>query len=237
MWTSSDDPWHGESDRVTEDQDQPGLDIVSTSGITRGFPAMYPVPLFYSTPENAANEVRYPGRHYPIGYIEMGEEVDGHYALPEDYAALYVQFAKAIHAVDPNVKLGGPVFSGFNTDLTVWPTRPATSRGCIASCATCRRTAASSDLGFMSFEHYPFKACDQGDALQDDLLREPALVRTWCDLRHRDGLPATFRSLSPNRTSRPTALRAAARRGALWTADYVGSALSSVIAGVDVLSK
>ncbi len=234
MWTSSDDPWHGESDRVTEDQDQPGLDIVSTSGITRGFPAMYPVPLFYSTPENAANEVRYlEARHYPIGYIEMGEEVDGQYALPEDYAALYVQFAKAIHAVDPNVKLGGPVFSGFNTDLTVWPDATGDVSWMHRFLRYLSSHGRSSDLGFMSFEHYPFKACDQGDALQDDLLREPALVRNMVDIWHRDGLPSnvpifiTESNFASDGPSEPQRVE-----GALWTADYVGSALSSGIAGV-----
>ncbi len=234
MWTSSDDPWHGESDRVTEDQDQPGLDIVSRSGITRGLPAMYPVPMFYSTPQNAANEVRYlEARHYPIGYIEMGEEVDGQYALPEDYAALFVQFAKAIHAVDPNVKLGGPVFSGFNTDLTVWPDASGDVSWMHRFLRYLSSHGRTSDLAFMSFEHYPFKACDQGDALQDDLLREPGLVRNMVDIWHRDGLPkgvpifiteSNFASDGPSEPQRV--------EGALWTADYVGSALSTGIAGV-----
>jgi hypothetical protein len=38
--------------------------------------------------------------------VEMGEEPDGHYILPEDYAALYLQFSAAMHKVDPNLKLG-----------------------------------------------------------------------------------------------------------------------------------
>ncbi len=99
MWTSSDDPWHGAADRVKQNQDQPGLDIVSTSGITRGLPMMYAVPLYYSTPENAANMVRYlEARRYPISYIEMGEEVDGQYATPEDYA----EAVSAIRDRDPS---------------------------------------------------------------------------------------------------------------------------------------
>ena len=38
----------------------------------------------------------------------MGEEADGQRVLPEDYATLYVQFAKAIHKLVPNAPLGGP---------------------------------------------------------------------------------------------------------------------------------
>ena len=52
-----------------------------------------------------------------IGYIEMGEEPDGKHAMPEDYAALYLQWATAIHKVDPKLKLGGPIFEGVNEDI------------------------------------------------------------------------------------------------------------------------
>ena len=34
-------------------------------------------------------------RGYPVSHIEMGEEPDGQYMLPEDYGALYLQFATA----------------------------------------------------------------------------------------------------------------------------------------------
>jgi hypothetical protein len=35
----------------------------------------------------------------PVAYVEMGEEPDGHYTVPEDYA-LYMQFAAAQHSSD-----------------------------------------------------------------------------------------------------------------------------------------
>ena len=35
-------------------------------------------------------------RGYPVSYVEMSEEPDGAYMMPEDYGALYVQWAKAL---------------------------------------------------------------------------------------------------------------------------------------------
>jgi hypothetical protein len=53
---------------------------VGESGITRGLPAMIPIAMLYSTPEDAAAEIAYiEARGYPISYVEMGEEADGHY--------------------------------------------------------------------------------------------------------------------------------------------------------------
>src|SRR5258706_14472812 len=83
---------------------------------------MIPVAMAYDTPGNAAAEVAYlKERGYPISYVEMGEEPDGQHMLPEDYAALYLQWATALHRVDPKLKLGGPIFEGVNEDIQVWP--------------------------------------------------------------------------------------------------------------------
>ena len=50
---------------------------------------MIPIAMIYNTPEDAAAEIKYlENRKYPISYVEMGEEPDGHYMVPEDYAAL-----------------------------------------------------------------------------------------------------------------------------------------------------
>ena len=74
---------------------------------------MIPVTMLYGTPDDAAAQIAYiEKRGYPISYIEMGEEPDGKHAMPEDYGALYLQWAAAIHKVDPKLKLGGPVFRG-----------------------------------------------------------------------------------------------------------------------------
>ena len=121
--TSSIDPWHSAADvNATGGGQHSGFDIFFTSGLTNGLPAMIPVTMLYGTPDDAAAQIAYiRKRGYPIGWIEMGEEPDGKHILPEDYAALYIQWAAAIHKVDPSLKLGGPVFEGINEDIQVWP--------------------------------------------------------------------------------------------------------------------
>ena len=121
-WPSSVDPWHAASDLDESQGDQVGFDFFFTSGITRGLPTMVPIAMLYATPEDAANEIAYLyKRHYPISWIEMGEEADGQHMLPEDYGALYLQFATAIHKLVPEAKLGGPAFEGTFGDVEVWP--------------------------------------------------------------------------------------------------------------------
>ena len=229
MWTSSDDPWHAGTDKVTGDQDQPGLDIVSRSGITRGLPTIYPVPVFYSTPRNAANEVRYlEKRGYPISYIEMGEEVDGQYALPEDYAALYVQFAKAIHAADPRVKLGGPIFEGVSKDVTVWPNEAGDKSWLRRFISYLRDHGHLRDFAFMSWEHYPFFNCDRGKTLRNDLLDEPSFVRRMVAQWRADGVPRDIPLLETEDNFSADGTGAPQRAyGALWMGDFIGASLSS----------
>ena len=113
-WPSSVDPWHAATDMDESRGDQVGFDFFFTSGVTRGLPTMVPIAMLYSTPEDAANEIAYLyKRHYPISWIEMGEEADGQHMLPEDYGALYLQFATAIHRLVPEAKLGGPALRGY----------------------------------------------------------------------------------------------------------------------------
>ena len=232
MWTSSDDPWHGAADEVTGDQDQPGLDIIARSGITRGLPAIYPVPVFYSTPQNAANEVRYLERRgYPIRYIEMGEEVDGQYAIPEDYAALYVQFARAIHLADPHVKLGGPIFEGVNKDVAVWRNAAGDTSWLRRFINYLRAHGALGDFAFMSYEHYPYFNCDRGKKFRNDLLDEPSFVRRMVAQWRSDGVPPdvplleTEDNFSADGTGAPQRIY-----GALWYGDFIGASLESGVA-------
>ena len=99
-YVSSMDPWHTSADIATG-RVQTGFDLFFTSGITHHLPAMIPVSLLYGTPEDSAAEIAYiEKRVYAISYVEMGEEPDGQFMLPEDYGALYLQWATALHGVD-----------------------------------------------------------------------------------------------------------------------------------------
>ena len=107
---SSVDPWH-EPSGIDDRRDQVGLDLFYTSGYTRGLPAMIPVAMLYSTPEDSVNQIAYlKARGYPISHIEMGEEPDGQFMLPEDYGALYLQWATALHKLDLKLEIGWPGF-------------------------------------------------------------------------------------------------------------------------------
>ena len=98
---------------------------------------MVPIAMIYANPEDAANEIAYLyKRHNPISWIEMGEEADGKHMLPEDYGALYIQFAKAIHKLVPEAKLGGPAFEGTFEDVEVLARRQGKSRSWAASWIT-----------------------------------------------------------------------------------------------------
>lgn len=235
IFVSSIDPWHDSTDRVPRGQDQPGLDIIARSALNRGLPVMVPVPMFYSTPENAVAEIRYlHSRGYKVGYVEMGEEVDGQYAMPEDYAALYVQWARAIHAQFPHERLGGPIFQGVNSDVKVWPDAQGDASWLHRFLAYLQSHGRLNDLSFMSFEHYPFRGCDQGSVLRMDLLREPSLVRGIVETWRSDGLPAnvpmfiTESNFANNGGPVPKQLA-----GALWMADWIGTSLASGVSGIN----
>jgi hypothetical protein len=225
-YASSVDPWHQAANRVT-DQEQPGLDIVFQSGITRGLPATVPIPMMYSTPANAAAEVRYlEAQGYSIARIEMGEEPDGEYVTPEDDAAYYVQFATALHAVDPALKLGGPVFQSNLQDVKAWPDANGETSWTKRYLAYLASHGHLGDLSFFSFEHYPFAACGNTKT-EDNLLREPGLVSHIVNVWRNDGLPAgtpifiTETNYSQNETD-----AAQEPAGALWYADMVATLLT-----------
>ena len=158
-WPSSVDPWHAASNLDESKGDQVGFDFFFTSGITRGLPAMVPIAMLYSTPDDAAAEIAYLyKRHYPVSWIEMGEEADGQRMLPEDYAALYLQFASAIHRLVPEAKLGGPAFEGVNTDVEVWPNAEGRVSWLGRFLDYLKAHGRLDDFTFFSFEHYPYDA-------------------------------------------------------------------------------
>jgi hypothetical protein len=225
-YCSSVDPWHQASDLGSTKQAQMGFDLFFTSGVTRGLPAMVPVAMLYDTPDNAAAEIAYlKARGYPISYVEMGEEADGQYMLPEDYAALYLQWATAIHRVDPALKLGGPSFQGVNKDIEVWPDGNGQVSWTGRFIDYLRQHSRMKDLAFFSFEHYPYEPCRTPWGVLYD---EPELVSHIMQVWHEDGVPAdmpifiTEGNLSSGASETYEDIFAG-----VWLADYIGSFLNS----------
>ena len=227
-WTygSSVDPWHAPKGIAKDDGEQPGFDLVYKSGLTRGLPMTIPVAMLYDNPENAANEIAYiGGRGYSINYVELGEEPDGQFVLPEDDAALYVQWADAIHRVDPNLKLAGPVFEGVNSDIQVWPDSHGNVSWFNRFLNYLQSHGHLGDLNVMTFEHYPFDPCH---LTWTDLYQEPALVRGIVKVWRDDGLPADVpMQITESNLAFDTADQYMQPFGALWLADYAGSFLTA----------
>ena len=186
---------------------------------------MIPVAMLYSIPEDAAAEILYiEKRRYPISYIEMGEEPDGQKMLPEDYGALYLQFARAIHKIDPKLKLGGPVFEGVTEDIMVWPDARGRASWLGRFLDYLKDHGRIADLSFVSFEHYPFPPCE---ITWSDLYREPELTKRILKIWRDDGVPAdvplmnTESNLSWGLTQPMSDIFSA-----LWLADSVGAFLT-----------
>ena len=221
-YSSSIDPWHEPSDLGSTEHEHVGLDLFYKSGYTRGLPAMIPTALLYGTPEDSAAEIAYvEKRGYPISYVELGEEPDGQYTLPEDDAELYLQWAKAIHRVDPALKLGGPVFTGQNEDILAWPDAKGQTSWTRRFLNYLKSHGRIQDLAFFSFEHYPFEPCKVS---WSSLYDEPALVSHILQVWRDDGLPPdvpmfiTESNITWNGGESSVDIF-----GALWLADYAGA--------------
>jgi hypothetical protein len=186
---------------------------------------MIPIAMLYNTPEDATNELKYlEARGYPVSYVEMGEEPDGHYTTPEDYGALYVQFADALHRFDPHLKLGGPIFTGQNQDIDTWPDSKGDTSWTRRFVNYLKERGHLKDLAFFSFEHYPV---DPGRLTWASLYEEQQLVTHIMKVWRDDGVPAdvplfiTESNLSSQYSEAYMDIW-----GALWLADYVGAFLS-----------
>jgi hypothetical protein len=223
-WPSSVDPWHAATDLDQSRGDQVGFDFFMTSGITRGLPTMVPIAMLYATPEDAANEIAYLyKRHYPISYVEMGEEADGQHMLPEDYATLYIQFATAIHKLVPEAKLGGPPFEGTFGDVEVWPDAAGKVSWLGRFVDYLKAHGRLNDFSFFSFEHYPYQ--DRPTYSWADLYPEPGyvshIVQVWKD----NGLPSNIPFFMTEGNIGGGAPPSTVKAG-LWLADYVGSMMA-----------
>jgi hypothetical protein len=221
--TSSIDPWHAAADvNATGSGQHSGFDVFFSSGLTNNLPAMIPVTMLYGTPDDSAAQIAYiKKRGYPIGWIEMGEEPDGKRMLPEDYAALYVQWATAIHKVDPSLKLGGPVFEGINEDIKVWPDAQGRTSWMGRFLGYLKSHGRLGDLAFVSLEHYPFEPCS---ITWKSLYREPQMMKHILAALREAGVPkgipimVTESHISWRLTGPMSTIFAA-----LWLADNIGS--------------
>ena len=225
-WPSSVDPWHAASDLDYGRGDQIGLDFFFNCGVTRGLPAMIPVALLYTIPEDAANEIAYVyKRRYPVSWVEMGEEADGQRVLPEDYATLYVQFAKAIHKLVPKAPLGGPAFEGTPGDVDSW----ADGNGRVSFLGRflsyLRARDRLQDFTFFSFEHYPCmggRRCAEWNSLYWEPAYINRVIQAWKD----NGLPPNVPFFMTEGNDLGEGNQGTVKAG-LWQADYIGSFLTA----------
>jgi Glycosyl hydrolases family 39 len=186
---------------------------------------MIPIAMLYATPEDSAAEIAYiEKRGYPISYVEMGEEPDGAFMTPEDYAALYLQWATALHRVDPKLKLGGPIFTGAIEDIATWSDEEGRTSWLGRFVDYLKVRGRLKDLSFVSFEHYPFPPCEIN---WTDLYREPELTRHIMNVWRDDGVPADV-PLMITESNVSWALTDPMQDtfSALWLADSVGSFLA-----------
>jgi hypothetical protein len=154
IYVSSTDPWHRAED-IDYNTEQPGLDFVLKSELANRLPVLVPVGVLYDTPENATAEISYLlKRQYSLEGIELGEEPDGQSASPDDYAALYIQVARRLTVLNPQLKLGGPSLQNFDEQLLTWPDASG-NRSWMNRFLKCIRRARV-PFDFFSFEFYPF---------------------------------------------------------------------------------
>lgn len=187
MVVSSTDPWHRAVDRNPKSV-HPGFDRIMASGLGRGQAVLIPAAVLYDTPENAAAEIRFlKSRGFPVSQVELGEEPDGQVVSPEHYGALYLQFAKVIHAIDPALITGGPC---FQSEVDGWHTI-VDEKGEYSWLRRffdyLRAHNRLDDFGFFSFEWYPFDEVCQPP--EEQLILQPSLMKNAFELLEKEGVP------------------------------------------------
>jgi hypothetical protein len=223
VYVSSTDPWHRAED-IDYKIEQPGLDFILRSALTNGLPVLVPVGVLYDTPENATAEIKYLlRRNYDLEGIELGEEPDGQWASPEDYAALYAGVARRLIALNPRLQLGGPSLQNFDDQLLTWPDA-AGNRSWMNRFLKYVRSAAV-PFDFFSFEFYPFDNICADPAPQ--LLQTSKRLGEMITSLRTDGVPTRIPWLMTEYGYSVFAGRHEVDiEGALFDADTVGTFLT-----------
>nr|WP_250890771.1 discoidin domain-containing protein [Sphingobium nicotianae] len=185
---SSTDPWHRAVDRDV-DLEQVGIDRIFASGLGNGLPVLMPTGLLFDTPENMAAELRYLTRRgYPVTQVELGEEPDGQYGEAADYGALYLAAVDRLKAAAPQISFGGPSLQNAQTGNWMSPTGPTSWIGRFM--AYLRERNRVSDLGFASFEYYPFD--DMCGKIHAKLIDQDRMLAAAIAQFTTDGVPTTI---------------------------------------------
>jgi hypothetical protein len=223
IYVSSTDPWHRAED-IDYNIEQPGLDFILRSALTNGLPVLVPVGVLYDTPENATAEIKYfLRRNYDLEGIELGEEPDGQWASPEDYAALYAGVARRLIALNPRLQLGGPSLQNFDDQLLTWPDAEGNRSWMNRFLKYVRSAAVPFD--FFSFEFYPFDNICADAAPQ--LLQTPKRLGEMITSLRADGVPTRIPWLMTEYGYSVFAGRHEVDiEGALFDADTVGTFLT-----------
>jgi hypothetical protein len=220
VYVSSTDPWHRASD-IDYKIEQPGLDFVLHSQLAGHLPVLLPVGILYNTPDNAAAEIKYLLRRgYRLEQIELGEEPDGQWVSPEDYAALYVQVARHLQALNSQLKLGGPSLQNFESQLLTWP--DASGNRSWMNRFLHGIEASRCPFDFFSFEYYPFDDICTNPAPQ--MLEVPTRLASMMAGLRKDGVPSGVPwFLTEYGYSVFTGRPEVDMEGALFVADVIGT--------------
>jgi hypothetical protein len=220
---SSTDPWHRATDRDL-DTEQPSLEMMFRLRINGDMAMMIPVGVFYDSPDNAAALVRYiRSRHWPVRQVELGEEADGQFIEPEDYADLYIEVARRLRRIAPELQLGGPSMQGAATQT--WPDPQGGPSWIGRFVAQLKARGSLDELQFFSFEHYAFDDVCQplGGMLRD----ETQLLDGILEEARAAGVPRTIPWIISEYGFSPFSGKAMSLvPSALFSADVVGNFLS-----------
>jgi hypothetical protein len=192
--------------------------------LTNNLPVLLAAGVLYDTPENAVAEIQFLlHRNYSVEGIELGEEPDGQWVSPEDYAALYAGVARRLAELKSPLKIGGPSLQNFEDQLLTWADASGNRSWMNRFLKYVRGAGVRFD--FFSFEFYPFDNVCADPAPQ--LLKIPKCLGAMFKSLRADGVPANIPWLMTEYGYSVFGGRPEVDiEGALFNADTVGAFLS-----------